>query len=128
MATSSKRKQLADGTEDGPAASTLSEQTDLAHEPPSKVARLEDDRVAAPSTGVNLVEMDGKSCTHEVAWPPGQEGSLLPPPKRAGPPAREYPFKIDPFQQTAINALEAGARATRGRGLSSRGRIGTTQS
>lgn len=32
----------------------------------------------------------------------------MPPPPRAGPPAREYPFKLDPFQQTAVNALEAG--------------------
>jgi hypothetical protein len=38
----------------------------------------------------------------------GQEGGLLPPPPRAGPPAREYPFPLDPFQQTAVNALEAG--------------------
>uniref|UniRef100_A0A383W508 Helicase ATP-binding domain-containing protein n=1 Tax=Tetradesmus obliquus TaxID=3088 RepID=A0A383W508_TETOB len=33
---------------------------------------------------------------------------MLPPQQRPGPPAREYPFQIDPFQQTAINALEAG--------------------
>ncbi|KAI7836432.1 hypothetical protein COHA_009701 [Chlorella ohadii] len=64
--------------------------------------------MAAPQGHVNLIEVDGKSCTHEVAWPPGEEGSPLPPPARPGPPAREYPFKIDPFQQTAVNALEAG--------------------
>eukprot|EP00887_Chlorella_sp_A99_P001342 scaffold14.g1342.t1 len=57
----------------------------------------------------NTVEIDGKGCTHEVVWPEGaEEGSLLPPPPRPGPPAREYPFKLDPFQQTAVNALEAG--------------------
>ncbi len=66
-------------------------------------------RVAALPVGGNLVECDGKSCTHEVAWPPEVEGSLKPPAAHAGPPAREFPFKIDPFQQTAINALEAGA-------------------
>ena len=76
---------------------------------PQKVAKLEEDRVAALPFGANLVEFDGKSCTHEVAWPPGEDGSPLPPPAREGPPAREYPFKIDPFQQTAINCLEAGA-------------------
>lgn len=38
----------------------------------------------------------------------GVEGSQLPPPPRPGPPAREYPFAIDPFQQTAISCLEAG--------------------
>ena len=32
----------------------------------------------------------------------------MPPPLRPGPPAREYPFPLDPFQQTAVNALEAG--------------------
>lgn len=32
----------------------------------------------------------------------------MPPPPHAGPPAREYAFKLDPFQQTAANALEAG--------------------
>jgi hypothetical protein len=32
----------------------------------------------------------------------------MPPPPRQGPPAREYPFQLDPFQQTAVNALEAG--------------------
>lgn len=73
-----------------------------------KVAKVEEDRVARLPVGKNLVQFDGKGCTHEVAWPPGQTGSLLPPPKREGPPAREYPFTIDPFQQTAINALEAG--------------------
>lgn len=77
--------------------------------PPAKLARLGDDRVAAMPVGSNLIEIDGKSCTHEVCWPPGAAGSLLPPGPRQGPPAREYPFKIDPFQQTAISALEAGA-------------------
>ena len=32
----------------------------------------------------------------------------MPPPLRPGPPAREYPVPLDPFQQTAVNALEAG--------------------
>ena len=32
----------------------------------------------------------------------------MPPKARKGPPAREYPFQIDPFQSTAINCLEAG--------------------
>lgn len=38
----------------------------------------------------------------------GEDGSPLPPPSHPGPPARSYEFKIDPFQQTAINCLEAG--------------------
>eukprot|EP00983_Pelagomonas_calceolata_P134022 1162019-Pelagomonas_calceolata.AAC.14 len=36
------------------------------------------------------------------------DGSPLPPPKREGPPAKQYPFTIDPFQQTSVNCLEAG--------------------
>ena len=51
----------------------------------------------------------------QVVWPPeaggaagGEERSKLPPPPRAGPPARSYPFALDPFQQTAVNCLEAG--------------------
>ncbi len=28
--------------------------------------------MAAPQGHVNLIEVDGKSCTHEVAWPPGE--------------------------------------------------------
>jgi hypothetical protein len=52
--------------------------------------------------------------TRQVLWPPEPEGappverSRLPPPKHAGEPARTYPFALDPFQQTAINCLEAG--------------------
>lgn len=38
----------------------------------------------------------------------GKRGSLLPPDPSAKPTAREYPFTLDPFQQTAVNCLEAG--------------------
>ncbi|KIY96190.1 ATP-dependent RNA helicase DOB1 [Monoraphidium neglectum] len=77
---------------------------------------LGEDVVWKPSGhDVNLIEVNGKSCTHEVVWPPAQEGgsgqeerSRLPPAPRPGPPARTYPFSLDPFQQTAINCLEAG--------------------
>ncbi|CAG9465443.1 unnamed protein product [Pedinophyceae sp. YPF-701] len=57
---------------------------------------------------VNTIEYDGKACTHEVAWPPGHEGPLGPPAAPSKPPAKEYSFAIDPFQRTAIHALEAG--------------------
>eukprot|EP00191_Tetraselmis_sp_GSL018_P015096 CAMPEP_0177586164 /NCGR_PEP_ID=MMETSP0419_2-20121207/4917_1 /TAXON_ID=582737 /ORGANISM="Tetraselmis sp., Strain GSL018" /LENGTH=1007 /DNA_ID=CAMNT_0019076019 /DNA_START=41 /DNA_END=3065 /DNA_ORIENTATION=+ len=57
----------------------------------------------------NTIERAGKSCTHQVFIPEGDERSTSDPPaKLKGPPAREYPFQIDPFQETAINALEAG--------------------
>jgi hypothetical protein len=37
----------------------------------AKRARLAPERVAPMPSGANLIEVDGKSCTHEVAWPPG---------------------------------------------------------
>lgn len=74
----------------------------------SKYAKLEDDRIASPQVGANLVQVNGKTCTHEVAWPPGVEGSQLPPGNSAAPAAKEYAFPLDPFQQTAINSLETG--------------------
>ena len=77
--------------------------------PSKQQRRLAEDRVASLPQGANLIECDGKSCTHEVAWPPGStSATTLPPPASHSPPARTYPFKIDPFQQTAVNALEAG--------------------
>ncbi|GAB4818279.1 hypothetical protein N2152v2_005325 [Parachlorella kessleri] len=77
-------------------------------QPAAKRARINGNTVAPMPYGSNLIEVDGKTCTHEVAWPPGEEGPSLPPGPRPGPPAKEYPFQIDPFQQTAINCLEAG--------------------
>ena len=77
-------------------------------ERPSKQPKLEDDRVASPAVGANLIQVNGKTCTHEVAWPPGVDGSQLPPVKSASPAAKEYTFPLDPFQQTAINSLETG--------------------
>ena len=75
-----------------------------------KQAKLGAEPLPAAEGGVNIVEMDGKTCTHAVAWPEGMpEGSPLPPPARPGPPAKEFPFALDPFQRTSINCLEAGA-------------------
>lgn len=75
----------------------------------------------ALGSAVNVVEVDGKTCTHEVAWPPPLDDedpaalsgepvvqSLAPPPAHQGPPAKEYKFALDPFQQTAIACLEHG--------------------
>ena len=74
-----------------------------------KQAKLGAEPLPAAEGGVNIVEMDGKTCTHAVAWPEGApEGSPLPPAARAGPPAKEFPFMLDPFQRTSINCLEAG--------------------
>ena len=78
----------------------------------AKMARthlLGEDRIAPSATGINVVQgSQGKACTHEVSWPEGLEGSPLPPQPKAGRPAKEYAFSLDPFQQTAINCLEAG--------------------
>ena len=74
-----------------------------------KLAKLGAEPLPAAEGGVNIVEMDGKTCTHAVAWPEGgPEGSPLPPVARAGPAAKEFPFMLDPFQRTSINCLEAG--------------------
>jgi hypothetical protein len=37
---------------------------------PSKRPRVEQPPAKGP-TYMNVVEIDGKSCTHEVSWPPG---------------------------------------------------------
>jgi hypothetical protein len=37
---------------------------------PSKRPRIEQPLARGP-TLMNVVEIDGKSCAHEVAWPPG---------------------------------------------------------
>lgn len=113
-ATAAGKRPAADVDADGNGVAAPPEAAPGSAAPPGKMPRLADDnRVARLPVGANLVEFDGKACTHEVAWPPGMEGSPLPPPKREGPPAREYPFKIDPFQQVAVNCLEAGELGTR---------------
>ena len=62
----------------------------------------------ARRAGATLIEEDGKTAAHEVAWPEHQAGSSAPPAPRAGPAAKEYPFSLDPFQRCAINCLETG--------------------
>lgn len=54
-----------------------------------------------------LVNRDANS------WSLGAAGeqSQAPPPARPDPAAKEYAFTLDPFQQTAINCLETGAKA-----------------
>jgi ATP-dependent RNA helicase DOB1 len=75
----------------------------------SKKLKLGQDVLPKPEGGVNYIEIDGKTCTHAVALPEGSaDGSPLPPPSRPGPPAKEFPFTLDPFQRTAIDSLEAG--------------------
>ena len=138
--TSTARRKRAEESLGGVDASALGRPLSTK---PHKMARLAADPAAVAARGVNLIEVDGKSCTHEVAWPPredppdsaepgpqtvaaaaaaaqipptvaadaagvDEEQSMVPPPPRPGAAAKEYPFKLDPFQQTAINCLETG--------------------
>lgn len=45
-----------------------------------------------------------EQCTHEVAVPPDADYAPLRP--YNGPPAKEYPFVLDPFQNEAILCLQ----------------------
>jgi hypothetical protein len=67
-------------------------------------ARDEDGEWVAPTAA------GGKSCVHEVALPPGvtlagTDSLALLHPRYDGPPAKTYPFTLDPFQQTAVACL-----------------------
>lgn len=76
---------------------------------PSKQPKLGFVPQHTPEGGSNHIEIDGKTCTHAVAWPEDEQTkNLQPPPARPGPAAKEFPFTLDPFQRTAINCLEAG--------------------
>ncbi|XP_066261007.1 exosome RNA helicase MTR4 [Euwallacea similis] len=44
------------------------------------------------------------SCTHEVAYPPGQKYASLQP--REGDPVKVYPFTLDPFQKESILCVD----------------------
>ena len=60
--------------------------------------------------GPQIIHMGSKSCSHEVAWPGRvtEDKAFHAPSKSDKPPAKTYPFSVDPFQQVAINCLEAG--------------------
>ncbi|EIE21291.1 antiviral helicase [Coccomyxa subellipsoidea C-169] len=76
---------------------------------PSKQLKLGDVPQYTPEGGSNFIEIDGKTCTHAVAWPEdAKTPNSQPPPARPGPAAKQFPFTLDPFQRTAINCLEAG--------------------
>ena len=78
----------------------------------SKIAKVAEDGETGwtVTRGPQLIEINGRSCQHEVAWPGivDEEGAFQPPAKSKLPPAKQYHFSLDPFQQTAINCLEAG--------------------
>lgn len=53
------------------------------------------------------MQRNGKSCTHRVASPEGDATTSAAPPE-VQVHAHKFEFDLDPFQHTAINALEAG--------------------
>jgi ATP-dependent RNA helicase DOB1 len=74
------------------------------------LARAEPDESATVSNAIVIREGD-RTCSHDVAFPPGVSrdvteviGALQRPTK----PAREYPFKLDPFQNQAVLCIENG--------------------
>jgi ATP-dependent RNA helicase DOB1 len=76
----------------------------------NKVAKVADGADWSVTRGPQIIEIDGKSCQHEVAWPGIVEDdkAFQAPPKSKHAPAKQYQFSLDPFQQTAFNCLEAG--------------------
>ena len=78
---------------------------------PGKLARLAAADALGRAPAPTSVEMDGKQCLHEVVWPKDWDGPAPagPPRRKDGPAAREFSFKLDPFQQVAVNCLEEGA-------------------
>lgn len=66
---------------------------------------LDDICVEALSTRISVHVIESpESCTHEVATYPGQD--YIPLSASNGPPAKEYPFVLDPFQKEAIMCIE----------------------
>ena len=70
--------------------------------------RKRDEEPQAPPTVVAApLTLPTKSCVHEVALPAGFAGDreALLAPRLVGKRAKEYPFTLDPFQETAIACL-----------------------
>ncbi|CAH0390444.1 unnamed protein product [Bemisia tabaci] len=92
-----------------PAKRQLDENEVLAED--SKKFKSETDEILS---GINLEEVAPRievytvetleACTHEVAFPPGIPYTSLVLPN--GPPAKEYPFILDPFQKEAILCID----------------------
>ena len=79
---------------------------------PGKLARVAAADAIARGPAPTSVEVDGKQCLHEVVWPGDWDGPAPthPPQRKEGPAAREFSFKLDPFQQVAVNCLEEGGQ------------------
>ena len=60
---------------------------------------------AAPASNV-VADDEVIECLHEIAWPPGMRPPDEPKAKIDRPPARTYPFTLDPFQRASVQCLE----------------------
>lgn len=82
---------------------------------PSKRPRIEQS-TAKGSTLMNVVEIDGKSCTHEVSWPPGMF-SISPNLLSAAAAPRRYfnPFKQPKLTPCTIYAIQMSNPPSRSR-------------
>lgn len=83
-----------------------SEDDDSGKRKKSKVESILDDIcIDDVTTRIQVHVIDSPdSCTHELATYPGQE--YVPLTQPAGPPAKEYPFVLDPFQKEAILCID----------------------
>lgn len=63
-----------------------------------------DEKALLAGPRIAIHTLDTEQCTHEVAVPPDTEYAALRP--YHGPPAKEYPFALDPFQKEAILCLQ----------------------
>jgi hypothetical protein len=91
-----KRDEDVDGDGDGAA-------------PAAKAAAA---RAAAATAAAAALPPQAKTCVHEVALPAGFAGDreALLAPRYGGPRAKEYPFTLDPFQETAVACLVRSVR------------------
>ncbi|XP_078472803.1 LOW QUALITY PROTEIN: exosome RNA helicase MTR4-like, partial [Lampetra planeri] len=72
-----------------------------------KIKLSEDSNMSDLMPKVKTVQVETlEGCLHEVALPASEEYTPLKP--RVGPPAKEYPFVLDPFQREAIACLDNG--------------------
>lgn len=97
--TSSKHKRARDTVDEAPQPKTSKTDT----EETSATADDENILLSGPRIAIHTLETI-EQCTHEVAVPPDADYAPLRP--YNGPPAKEYPFTLDPFQKEAILCLQ----------------------
>ncbi len=86
-----------DNNDDAPQAKTSKMETDEDENIDEKLL------MSGPRIAIHTLDTI-EQCTHEVAVPPDADYAPLRP--YSGPPAKEYPFVLDPFQKEAILCLQ----------------------